>query len=159
MTTMQSIRRMLAITTLAAATAFMSQGLHAQTSYGSRANIPFAFNCGTTHFAPGTYTFKVHSTGVMAGVMSISSFAKSGYAMVTKGRESRGPANGYLVFHKYGNQYFLEQYHAAFNSTMATLPVSDTERSTAREFAANQANQPPTRLALLENGKILSLQQ
>jgi hypothetical protein len=155
MTTMKSIRHMLAIFTLVAATAFMSQGLHAQTSYGSRVNIPFAFNCGTAHFAPGTYTVKVISTGVM----SISGYAKSGYASFTEDRESRGPSNGYLVFRKYGNQYFLEQYHAALSPAMATLPESDAERNTAREFAANQENQRPTRLALLENGKILSPQR
>ncbi len=152
MTTMQSIRRTLALATLAA-TAFLSQTMHAQNAV--RVNVPFAFEVGTQHFAPGTYAV----TMLDAHVLSVSIYGKTVMAGVQRGDDATGPSNNYLIFRKYGNRYFMAGFHPSDSPTMATIPTSATERSFVRELAESQANDAGVKLALLENGNIIRLQR
>ena len=153
MTPTKSIHRILALATLAA-TAFLSQALHAQVNtYPSRVNVPFAFNCGSQHFYPGIYTIRM----VNSNVLSVSNLSEAGMVMVQSDPGTSGPAQGYLTFRRYGNRYFLAEYHPANSFTSATIVRSTTERSIAHDFASNQAaDQGRVRLALLENGAGLS---
>lgn len=152
MTPMKSIHRIFALATLAA-TAFLSPALHAQIADGSRVNVPFAFNCGTQHFAPGTYTVSF----LDKNILRVSSYGKTALAMIQADTDARGSGDGYVVFRKYGNRYFLAEYHPADSLTSAVVIKSKTERSVAHDYAAfNQTDTGRVRLALLETGSSLS---
>ena len=154
MTPMKSIHRIFALAALAA-TASLSPALHAQVNDAMRVNVPFAFNCGAQHFTAGSYTVRMLNSNVLV----VSSYAKTVYAMTESGSEGRGKGDGYLIFRKYGNRYFLGEYHPANSLTAALVFRSKTERSLARDFASNQADQGRVRLALVENGNGVSAER
>lgn len=154
MITMQSIRRILVVAALAA-TALLSPSMHAQIPDGMQVKVPFAFNFGAQYFAPGTYTVSM----LYNNVLCVGNGAKSGIAAVQSGTSSRGSVANYLVFRKYGERYFLAEYHPFHSATLVRIPESRTERGVAREFARNNSSQGDVRLALLENGSIASSQR
>lgn len=149
MITMQSIRRILVVAALAA-TAMLSPALHAQIPDGMQVKVPFAFNFGVQQFAPGTYSVSM----LYDNVLCVRNGAKAGLAAVQSGTNSRGPNANYLIFRKYGDRYFLAEYHPFHSATLIRIPESRSERGVAREFARNKSDQKNVRLALLENGNI-----
>jgi len=153
MTPKQSIHRILALAALAA-TAFLSQALHAQLgAHASRVNVPFAFNIGSQHFTPGIYTIGFNDRNFLC----VRHREETTMAMVQTGTEAASSSVGYLVFRKYGNRYFLAEYHPAAAEISAELPRSKTERSMARDYAAySVADQGRIRLALLETGSSIA---
>ena len=82
----------------------------AQTSYSVRANVPFDFVVGNKTIPAGRIT--AHGvSGAMQGSLSITNTA-AGKLALRNGRRmlgSRESDQGKLVFHKYGNRYFLAQ--------------------------------------------------
>jgi hypothetical protein len=151
MITMQSIRRILVVAALAA-TALLSPALHAQIPDGMQVKVPFAFNFGAQHFAPGTYKVSM----LYSNVLCVSNAAKAGLAAVQSGTDARGPNANYLTFRKYGDRYFLAEYHPFHSDTLVRIPESRAERGVVREFARNKSDQGDVWLALLENGNIAS---
>lgn len=97
-------------------------------AYGLRANIPFDFKVGDKSFSAGRYSVnRVQQDDV---VIKISSLAG-------KGNTFRGTVpvtiakvrnRATLVFHRYGDQYYLAQVWPAGASTGRELPVSRGER-------------------------------
>lgn len=145
MTPKQSIHRILALAILAA-TAFLSQALHAQQT--EQFSVPFAFDCGAKHFYPGTYTVSMSDVNMLL----VSNRAQTGMALSQTSVDASRPANGWLVFRKYGNRYFLAEFHPAYKGIVADLPRSKNERSIARDYAMNlAADQGRVRLAALDN--------
>lgn len=149
MITMQSIRRILVVAALAAAP-LLSPALHAQIPDGMQVKVPFAFNFGAQHFAPGTYSVSM----LYSNVLCVSNAAKSGVAAIQSGTSSRGLNANYLIFRKYGDRYFLAEYHPFRSTTLIRIPESRTERGVAREFARNNSSHGNVQMALLENGNI-----
>ena len=148
MTPMQSIHRIFATATLAA-TALLSQALHAQVSpHPSQVNVPFAFNCGDQHFAPGIYMMEMSGSNVL----SLSGQSQRGWLVFLSESQAAMSAQGSVVFRKYGNRYFLAEYRPANSPISARIVKSKLERRAARDFAANKEDQGRVRLALLENG-------
>jgi len=152
MTPVKSIHRILALATLAA-TAFLSQTMHAQANiHASRVTVPFAFSGGGKTYAPGVYTIKM----ISGDFLSVSNASDSGFIMVQGNTEVGPSSQGYLLFRKYGHRYFLGEYHPANSLSSANIVQSKSERRTAREFAANKADQGRIRLALLGEGSVSS---
>ena len=82
----------------------------AQASYGLRANVPFDFVVGDKTIPAG----RIRAHGVSAssqGALSITNSAQGKLALRTGRRVSGAERSnqGKLVFHKYGNRYFLAQ--------------------------------------------------
>jgi hypothetical protein len=118
---------------------------HAQ-NHGTSINVPFAFNCGSTHFAAGAYKMKI--TGNLDQILTVTDDKHTAMVGVEKGSDSDSPnAAPYLAFRKYGSQYFLAEYHAGAGVTVA-IPESPRERRLARELAANPADSGLVRLAV-----------
>jgi hypothetical protein len=152
MTPMQSIHRIFAVATLAA-TVLLSPALHAQVStHTSEVNVPFAFNCGSQHFGAGTYRITMTETNFLI----VSNQEQSGSLVFESDSQPGGSDAGYLVFRKYGNRYFLGEYHPASGQISARILRSKTERRAERDYAANRADAGHVRLALLENGRAVS---
>ena len=110
----------------------VDQSVKAQAlTYGLRANIPFAFSVGNTQLPAGKYSVSRVLPNSGDSLIAINSLAGKASAIrttipVTTGKP-RDKAT--LVFHRYGDQYFLFQVWGAGLSTGLTFPLSRSERA------------------------------
>jgi hypothetical protein len=73
---------------------------------GVEANVPFAFNVGTTHMPAGTYTITVNSPN---SSVKIQNCDNSATIFSHAQREYPGEKNQKLVFRRVRDQYFLAE--------------------------------------------------
>lgn len=67
--------------------------------------VPFAFHSGSQQMPAGVYTVEIQSNQLVL----LRGRSKSGYLM-TNPEETRTPSGtGKLIFHRYGEQYFLSE--------------------------------------------------
>jgi hypothetical protein len=71
--------------------------------------------------------------------------------MVHAGYDPTQLKEGYVIFRKYGDRYFLTEYAPASGSVHASVFESNAERHAARDFAANHLTPSRVQLALLSN--------
>ena len=113
---------------------------NAQLSNPIRAKIPFDFNVGDKKLPAGEYTFSRLSGISDTGVMSVSS-ADTGahvFQSTLKARVLTPKNDSTLVFHKYGDQYFLEQIWSGGEQEGTQVPESRGERTIQRQLAQTQ---------------------
>ena len=93
---------------LAAASAYAAPPVAAQ--------IPFSFHVGDSILPSGSYTADTNMTAV--GVLCLrSADRRSSVLVISHGvRSSAGTAKARLIFHKYGDEYFLFQVWTAGSS-------------------------------------------
>jgi hypothetical protein len=92
------------------------------------ANIPFDFMVGGEKFPAGEYTA---STGVIQSTLMVRNLkTKQTVVAVSRGLEVRAGSRPRLVFHRYGNQYFLAKVIG--DSSGIELPKSKAEREAAK---------------------------
>ena len=96
-----------------------------------RANIPFAFTAGEQVLPAGVYRVVIDSQFRRLDVRSIN--AISG-VVLSANKQFRGhsPDTATLIFHKYGNTYFLKQVWPAGRNDGYGLPATSAEREMAR---------------------------
>lgn len=114
----------------------------AQSATGVRAHVPFDFTVGDKTLSAGRVT--VHGADTSnAGPLSITNYEK-GQSTFRMSRLLRGPhtpEQGKLVFHKYGNQYFLaEVWIPGFQ--VLELAKSQSERAIERETRLSKNSKP-----------------
>jgi hypothetical protein len=110
---------------------------NAQLSLTVRAKIPFDFSVGDKKLAAGEYTlrrlsgFADNKTMLVSSVDSSTRMFQSTLAVqvLTPKNETS------LVFHKYGDQYFLEQIWLSGEQEGTQLPESRGERIVRRQLA------------------------
>jgi hypothetical protein len=96
--------------------------------YGLRANIPFDFKVGDKTFSAGKYTVnRVQQDDVVLKISSLDGKANTFRGTVSV-HVAKTRNRGVLVFHRYGDQYYLAQVWAAGASIGRELPVSRSER-------------------------------
>jgi len=106
--------------------------------------VPFTFNVGASVMPPDTY--RVSEYGGQTGVFMISGFRHS--AILLSQPEGRTAVDRpQLVFHKYGDQYFLREIRLAGN-TGFSLPESKQERQVEERIAGRTT---PERIVVLAN--------
>lgn len=116
-------------------------------------DIPFAFEVGLTHFAPGTYFLSDSQENFL------SVRGPSGTALAMNRREgSLSPATkGKVVFYAYGNQYFLREVWLKGQTDHLVCPESKAERRIrkSQQEANHAAVVTPSNveIALLQNPK------
>ena len=104
---MKSSFRITALATLVAALASLYPAMHAQTTLNGSVNVPFSFDYGTKHFAPGAYTLTMYSHDCLIVRSSRSHYGTM--ALVRTDFELTGPEVSQVTFRKYGDRYFLEE--------------------------------------------------
>ena len=111
---------------------------NAQLARPIRAKIPFDFNVGNKKLAAGEYTFGRLSGLSDPRTISISSVEGSAHTFQsTISTWLLTPKNdSTLVFHKYGDEYFLEQIWLGGEQTGGALRESRAERDLRRQMAA-----------------------
>jgi hypothetical protein len=138
---MKSYTRILALSAFAIV---LTAGVAKAQSNDTISRVPFAFNIGTSVMPADTY--RVSEFGGQTGVFMISGFRHS--AIVLSEPDGRtGVDQPQLVFHKYGDQYFLREIRLAGN-TGFSLPESKQERQVEERVADRST---PERIVVLAN--------
>lgn len=103
------------------------------------ADIPFQFAVGNKSLPAGEYSV----TQLSPAVMLIKSDDGSGAAMAlaNPAQANKAPDEAKLVFHRYGDQYFLFQVWTPGSNTGREVAKSKLERELARRQLAHNASQ------------------
>jgi hypothetical protein len=102
-----------------------------------KANVPFNFIVDKTQIPAGEYL--IQSIGTSNSALAIESRDRTLLKMVLPiVCESSAPqAKTKLVFHRYGDQYFLSQVWTAGNTRGTELHRSQREKEVAMDFTSN----------------------
>lgn len=111
---------------------------NAQLSYPVRAKIPFDFSMGDKKLQAGEYRFsRVSADGKIMLVSSVD--VNTSVFQSTIGTEVLAAKNeSKLVFHRYGDQYFLEQIWTAGERGGTEVLESRSERTIRQQLARTQ---------------------
>ena len=111
-------------------------------STGVRADVPFDFIVGDRTLPAGKISVHAASTS-NAGPLSITNYDKgqSTFRMSQLLRGPNTPEQGKLVFHRYGNQYFLAEVWIPGSATLG-LTKSRSERAVEREIKLSKNSKP-----------------
>ena len=114
----------------------------AQAAYGVRAEVPFDFMVGDKTLPAGKLVVRGASASE-SGPWSISTFDKgqSAFRMARLLMGSDPDERGKLVFHKYGNQYFLAQVWVPGYKAVELIK-SKSERAIERETRLSKNSTP-----------------
>ena len=130
------MKRIAAIAFLAIAN-FTLAGTSFAQSKGVRADVPFAFTVGNQLLPAGTYTIKTESGGFIA----IENHDKHIEVLTLVHPDgAKAPNGGKLMFHKYGNQYFLSEILCSWTDVNVTIPRSNTEKTVQLQQAMAHPN-------------------
>lgn len=103
-----------------------------------KANVPFDFTVGNKLVPAGTYTISSDSPNtilIQNGERHVAIFS-SAYA------DDKPSNTGKLVFHKYGDQYFLSEVLCSSVDMNLEIPTSKAEkRARVQEASINNASQ------------------
>jgi len=102
------------------------------------ANIPFDFVVGSEELQAGEYRVEAASSTGMA--MKISGEHQGVYRLSSTITASRRAEKGKLVFHRYGNRYFLAEIWTPGESVGRELLKSKDEKAVERELAAAKSS-------------------
>jgi hypothetical protein len=114
----------------------------AQGSSGVKADIPFAFQVGSTVLPAGTYIITRQSEDIM--LLRGSGSHSTALAMVLPQTANRAPKVGKITFNKYGDRYFLHEVSSSASTTAWDCTTSKQEKALIRELK----NQHPTEVAV-----------
>ena len=122
---------------------------HAQSGSRVEAHIPFDFAAGETKFKAGEYSVK----RISKDALLLKSADQKTSAIVQAPEsvsQTRNDSPERLVFHRYGNEYFLAQVWLSKGADGRAIYPSKTERQRARELARNNAK--PTNVEVAARG-------
>jgi hypothetical protein len=111
--------------------------LNAQTpSRQARINVPFSFEVGTQHFAPGTYTL-----GMVNDItLNVRGTANAAFASMKSASNSKPVATGKVVFAKVGDRLFLREVWSS--GALEHLVAYETKAEKQAQKLQLAANQP-----------------
>jgi hypothetical protein len=122
----------------------LSPASHAQDLEGRVVvKVPFAFENGSQHFSPGLYAISVD----YRNIATIRGESKSGFAATGFDEDPQPSRTTKVVFHRYGDQYFLDEIWVAGESTHTYFLPSKAEKL---EVAANKTAPTNVVVAALE---------
>jgi hypothetical protein len=117
------MKRITAIALLAIAN-FAMAGMSFAQSYGVKANVPFDFTVANKLLPAGSYTIIRESTGLI----EIRNHDKPVAVLtVVSHDENTSSDGGKLIFHKYGDQYFLSEILSDWATMNVNVPRSKAE--------------------------------
>jgi hypothetical protein len=131
---------------------------NAQLSNQIRAKIPFEFSVGDKKLAAGEYTFSRLSGLSDNRIMLVRSMDGSAHLFQsTSGAQVLTPKDeSTLVFHKYGDEYFLEQIWSGGEQEGTQMPESRSERTIRRQLGQPQQSNMSGKVMKLETVDIVA---
>jgi hypothetical protein len=143
-----SIRKFSAtVFTAVLAVVSLAPALQAQDQAAGTVNVPFAFETGNHHFAPGAYTIRVETPNVVL----IKGASSSGFVMAQVGGDPQPAHKGKVVFRRSGDHYFLTEIWIAEKSGHLNVVKSTAEHQL--EVAGQKSAPTGVELALLETAR------
>ena len=121
------------------AAGFITAGNAMAQNHEVKATVPFNFTVGGEAMPAGTYTLASESN---PRLLSIASREKHIRHTTTVMTDDYGRIGNKLVFHRYGDQYFLRQIRTDGGAMNVDLPLSKQEKwaKAQRLEAANRIN-------------------
>jgi hypothetical protein len=120
------MKRILTIALLTIA-GFLTAGSALAADHAVKADIPFDFIVGSNVLPAGTYT--IASPGWRSsGAIEIQSEGSNYATLTTVFADNKATKGSELVFHRYGNQYFLAEVLCPAAAMTVQLPVSKQEK-------------------------------
>jgi len=105
------------------------------------ADIPFAFSAGSRTLPAGKYTVRVTNPASDQKVVQIRSLdGNKGAVLQMQPVNGKAKDGARLVFHRYGDRYFLAQAWTAADSIGMEAPPSRTERAKGSDLASKTRN-------------------
>jgi len=102
-------------------------------------DVPFEFSAGHSVFPAGKYTVRPAGVNTNGVIRIISEDGKASGMLLTDSAESIQSKNEtVLIFHRYGDQYFLYQVWAVGDTIGLEIPKSSMERQAVRAIEANK---------------------
>ncbi len=155
---LKGITMLALLVTLALATAVASA--NAQSAQKVVADIPFEFSVGYKVMPAGQYSVQtIVSAG--DGLLIRSADGKSSALRMSEATERGDKSQARLVFHRYGERYFLAQVWSGSNNTGRQLTISQEECAIERELtiaaASDNAHASDKAQALYETIEILAV--
>jgi hypothetical protein len=138
-----------AVFTAVLAVVSLAPALQAQNhAVGARVNVPFAFETGRQHFAPGMYTISMETPDMLV----IKGASGSGFVLMHVSGDRRQAVKSKVVFRRSGDRYFLGELWLADRSGYMEVIKSKAERKLQ---VAEQKSAPAdsVELALLETAR------
>lgn len=104
-----------------------------------RVDVPFEFSAGPSVFPAGKYTIRPAGVTTHGLIQITSDDGRASVFLSTHSAQSfQSRDETALIFHRYGDQYFLFQIWAVGDITGLEMPESSTERQAARGIEANR---------------------
>jgi hypothetical protein len=113
------------------------------------ANVPFDFQSGSEIMPAGRYDIQQLSNHVLT--LRGTNQPRAQFLLPSNAETLKASDHSKLLFHRYGNRYFLYQIWSSGNTTGLELPKSHAEKEAVR--AANNAAPSSSELALSEEPK------
>jgi hypothetical protein len=101
-----------------------------------KATVPFSFIVGRSTLSAGEYSLKTMSNGQVLALSNLD--AKMTELVLLNSCESLTASKTKLVFHRYGDRYFLSQIWTEGNNRGHEIPISQREEETARNSSMQQ---------------------
>lgn len=118
------MKRNIAIALFGLASLAATSGAFAQEG-SAQANVPFAFSVSNTTLPPGQYRIATNSMSSIV-IRNIDQGTAVLSTVAAPERASYGSCN--LIFHKYGERYFLSQVLCPAKALSVDLPVTHREK-------------------------------
>jgi hypothetical protein len=106
-----------------------------QTTTRSLANVPFDFVVGDSELAAGRY--RIENATTAGDGLRISGPEKSVFRLVASMHQVKAADRSKLIFHRYGNHYFLAEIWVAGERDGRRVLKSRSERAIEREMSAS----------------------
>jgi hypothetical protein len=119
------MKRTIATAALFVASLFTTAGIWAQ-AQGVKANVPWGFTINDSYVPAGTYTISPLPTDHLMLEVSNREHKVDILSMALDGSRTR--KDNVLVFHKYGDQYFLTEIRSTAGSMELSFPTSKAEK-------------------------------
>ncbi len=101
-------------------------------------NVPFGFELGSEHLAPGKYTI----SRPLTDIIEITNGSTGALLVTHDGQSSKATKSSKIVFDRYGDHYFLRQvWFNAEDNTYMECTESKAERQAKRSELASVTKQ------------------
>lgn len=125
--------------------ASLAPALHAQ-NLSARVQIPFAFDCGPSHFSPGLYTIDRNSPQLL----QLQGRSSSALVMFRTDVNSIPSKTSYALFRKYGDRYFLQEIWTASSREHISVYESSAEQKAMQQEKAGNDKPATLQLAFVD---------
>ena len=102
------------------------------------AKVPFSFTVNRATLPPGEYSLKsMDEQGTALAIRDLNSMTTN-LVISNSCRSSKSASQTQLIFHRYGNHYFLSQIWIAGDDAGRELRPSAQEKEVAKDFSMQQ---------------------